>query len=337
MDIPALIDGVCQQLSNRPLYSQPLGHAGAAGAGGSRHSRLYGKRCVAEMQEEGLPLTYRHAVDVHLRRYQTLIDTPVNWNGYAEESRLQALKREREMTGIRMAVMALTSEMASDFLPVRDNTASNHDTSPSAGPGGCPACQSNPPHGGIGTGTCGFCQGVMYENLLNHQPIPATNGEWGGERTQYQNHHTIGSVRPGLSTTDASRETPASQKQKEPTEIRSGSEEERDHHRMRVAPGVGGSVPEGNRDSSVTMYQRRSQFRVALAAYQPDPSLSLAQIRPQGKATRPVPEEIVDDVRRLLEGTSILTRSLSENRNCGTATGRPSTTHKTTAVFDTPR
>ena len=68
------------------------------------------------------------------------------------------------------------------------------------------------------------------------------------------------------------------------------------------------------RPSSVTMYQRRAQFRVAIAIGRPrtNPWPSAAPSY-QGRASRPVPEELVEEIRLHVEGVFHLVNTEAES------------------------
>jgi hypothetical protein len=104
------------------------------------------------------------------------------------------------------------------------------------------------------TGTCDVCSTVLYEVSMNNM---------------YQNHHTLGGT--GVSASKTTLECVLSP----PTAV--ATNEASVPNALRNAVGSAGAV-----------YQRRAQFRMALASY-------------QGRATRSVPTTIVESVRKHIE------------------------------------
>lgn len=322
-----MVDAVCKQLSNRPLYTDVLGDLSVQhqhAVGGSRHSRQYRKRCREQTEQETQPLAYRHAVDPHLKQYQDIMSTPIPWNGSVEENQWNAERRERQLHALRAAVLAVTDQHAPNLIiPEHSSERTAHAmaaaaTTPDSPARGCPLCLSNP------NGVCESCQNVMYEHTLN---------------ARYMMHHTIGMSRNHTATattaapassTATNTATAADTTNTTTVDAHDDDEEyfhhppvvtmpaldepgQEDHHQSLMMPpntpaastpsaapsgGGGGPSPssastvavgESGRSSSVTMYQRRAQFRLAMSAF-------------QGRPSRPVPDAVIDDIRQQIEG-----------------------------------
>ena len=136
-------------------------------------------------------------------------------------------------------------------------------------------------------GTCDVCTTVLYEVSMNHMYQTQADHPrvW-----SVINHHTIGVVSPS---------SVHSQKPTGGDKLLPHASEGKQHDscismQIRVTGGSTGAV-----------YQRRAQFRVALASYQTQRAGGCAIVlRAQGRATRNVPLTVIDSVRKHIETTA---------------------------------
>lgn len=273
-----MVDSVCQRLAKPPSYKNTLGTSALLGSGvqNSRFSRLYCKRQREEALQDSIPLAYRYAVDGYLQRYNALMATPIPWNGNADENQWHANNRDREIRSLRTAVLAVTDKHAPDALIDVNPTAAAPGSGSTSGVNTSnSATTSSPATLGVApelrcgvctnstSGVCEACQGVVYEHSLNQM---------------YHQHHTIG-MSSRTTTNAGSGATGSSNNSGSVSSVCNGVDEnqsvsEDHHHHQALVPSstpTNGSHhhPESGRISSVNMYQRRAQFRLAMAAYHP--------------------------------------------------------------------
>lgn len=150
MDIATMVDTVCQKLAAPSSYLDALGSPGLPGIGSTHLSRMYLKRQRDEEFQDSVPLAYRHAVDGYLQRYNTLMATPIPWNGNADENQWHANNRDREIRSLRLAVLAVTAKHAPEALtgsnpivPMVQQHTSNHHSVVTASESRCGQCASS--------------------------------------------------------------------------------------------------------------------------------------------------------------------------------------------------
>lgn len=137
-------------------------------------------------------------------------------------------------------------------------TSSNHNTTTTANNtrASCALCCADMNNA---SGFCDVCNTVLYETSMN---------------SLYQNHHTIG----GASPPPVLSSSPAVDSNADVSHHHAQQQPQQRHHARGIA-------------NSGAVYQRRAQFRAAIASY-------------QGRPTRPVPDAVVEEVRQQIESSA---------------------------------
>ena len=206
------------------------------------------------------------------------------------------------ITNLHAPDFFLTAQQSSDVT----SPAAKSDVS-SASPHRCPSCNNTL----SSTGVCGSCHTLVYEHALN---------------SQYQHHHTIGlAARRGAVHPAPPRGPPRATASKQAVVPPVVVDDEVVHQVLTPSPTTANQSTEALRMSSITMYQKRSrsgsgrlcdpwsQFRAAISCC-PGPRWSPPRSRAhQGRASRTVPESVIEDVRQQIEGFQHLVKAGEED------------------------
>lgn len=303
-DLSQLVDAVCEELQmrNQEVEKTACEEARAAAAAvannglSSRHHRLcQARRRLVDGANDFVsvePMVFRYEVEGILNRYRALMQTPVRWMGSSEKDQRDNEQRESELLRLRKEFADVLERHAPHMVKLV--WAPGGDASPPASPANaCPMCSYSTVGALINapgaSGACEVCQSVLYDHAIN---------------LTYQQHHTIGMV----NGTVATKPSTATFQMMAAANLMALDDADNDTTHQ-VLSTVSGPAADGHhhaRSGSLVLYQRRTQFRPDLAVLprlrgNGDARDRTAMAQYQGKATRVVPAEVVEDVRSHME------------------------------------
>ena len=213
--------------------------------------------------EELHVLEFCQAVGPILEQVNKFRKQPVSWQGDGPGTGLPV--------GVMTALWNLVEHYAPGFLshPASQNTVPNDVSPPCAGRTSCAMCCADMQSS---NGTCDVCSTVLYEVSMNQVRIIILLIIL---HPMYQAHHTVGGNTRGA---------PSPPPQRTHMECIVPMSEDASSH-------GGGMRGTATITSAGAVYQRRAQFRMALASY-------------WGRPSRIVPPQVVGSVRQLIETTA---------------------------------